>query len=297
MNVLLVGLGDITKKYKEGIIKNFNLVGLVDINPNASGIKYYLEYPYYKDLKLAIKNNDIDAVIIATPPKTHFKIIKEALENNLNVYVEKLVGFSKEELNELIVLSNKKSLFVKVMYHWQFGNELINLETKDFKINSIEIKIQETYTNDDNEVLNSKISLGNVLIDSLPNALSVLDKFIDVSKLIFRETEKVHNKDGVLIKIVFKFKYLNIDGKIILDWQSSNEIKETVINLEKGLIRIDHLNEITIINNLSKNNKTVDRLESHYTNLFKNIRNKQSVNLKDDKLQLKIIEVMEEFNE
>lgn len=297
MDVLLVGLGEITKKYKTGIINNFNLRGVVDINEEASGIKYYRNFPYYKDLKQAIKETKASAIIIATPPKTHYQIIKEALNNNVNVYVEKLVGFTREELVELINLSKEKELFVKVMYHWQYGNELLNLNKDNLSINNIEVKIKEVYTKYNNEVLELKRSLGNVLVDGLPNALSVLNKFIDVSKLTFETVTKVYNKEKVLLEIVLKFNYQNVSGKIILDWKALKEEKETIITLNEGLIIIDHLNQSTTIGGVTKEHQTTDRLMSHYNNLFENANNKQLINLEDDKLQFKIIEIMEGYNE
>lgn len=292
MKVLLVGLGNITAKYKSGILNNFTLVGVVDINPNAVGVKIYKDYPFFTNLEEAILETKPDALIISTPPKTHYSIIRTALENNISVFVEKLVALNKRELNEVIRLSKLTERFVKVMYHWQYGSEIINLDFKCLNIEGLEITINEIYSGDFIEISTENRSLGNVLIDGLPNALSIVAKIFDIKDVIFFEMINQYNKEKIIVDSELNFMYFDIPIKINLNWRSRLEHKESIIHLDHGVIKINHLNETVTRNNEIISYKTEDRLITHYNNLFTHLNLDLTLNIEDDKLQRKIIEIV-----
>ncbi|MBL0344093.1 Gfo/Idh/MocA family oxidoreductase [Candidatus Villigracilis affinis] len=50
----------------------------------------------------------LDAVVIATPPITHYSIAKECLEHNLHVFVEKPITLKSEHARELIELADPR---------------------------------------------------------------------------------------------------------------------------------------------------------------------------------------------
>jgi len=65
-----------------------------------------------------IKNQDVDAVVIATPVSTHYNLVKSALESNKHVLVEKPMTDSVKGAEELIELSKrmKKVLLIDHTY-------------------------------------------------------------------------------------------------------------------------------------------------------------------------------------
>ena len=65
-----------------------------------------------------VKSQEIDGIIIATPPKSRFKLAKQALENNKNLLLEKPVSISSSEIEELqrISLINNLSVCVDFEY-------------------------------------------------------------------------------------------------------------------------------------------------------------------------------------
>ena len=54
--------------------------------------------------------DDIEAVVIATPPQTHFELIKKSLDKNLHIFVEKPICQSSQECNQLDPLVTDKVL-------------------------------------------------------------------------------------------------------------------------------------------------------------------------------------------
>ncbi len=74
----------------------------------------------YKDI---LKDKNIDAVAIATPGSTHYKLTKEALESGKHVLVEKPLAFTSEDVKNLIKLSekNKKTMMVGHLHLYNPG--------------------------------------------------------------------------------------------------------------------------------------------------------------------------------
>ncbi len=71
----------------------------------------------YKDLL----SQNLDAVVIATPPATHYGLTKEFLENGLNVLVEKPITINSIHAEELIELSKKKDLVLMVGHTFEYN--------------------------------------------------------------------------------------------------------------------------------------------------------------------------------
>jgi len=81
-------------------------------------------FPYYeasKDYQKAIAQNSVDAVIVATPPDSHFQVAKEALISGKHVFVEKPLVLDLAEGEELCRLASDKNKMIMVghimMYH------------------------------------------------------------------------------------------------------------------------------------------------------------------------------------
>ena len=75
-----------------------------------------------------IKKDNINWVFIATPNKTHYKIAKNCLLNNINVFCEKPLCLSEKKANKLIQLANKKKVKIFIsdvydFYSYKFRSE------------------------------------------------------------------------------------------------------------------------------------------------------------------------------
>jgi predicted dehydrogenase len=90
-NATLAGIADLDDKRLNSMRARF---------PNAHITKNYREF-------FAL---GFDAVVIATPPKTHYKIAKDCLENGLHVMVEKPITLDVDDAVELNKLAAEKNL-------------------------------------------------------------------------------------------------------------------------------------------------------------------------------------------
>ncbi|MDI6803860.1 MAG: Gfo/Idh/MocA family oxidoreductase [Bacteroidota bacterium] len=83
-------------------------------------IKKYTRIKCYTDYKEMIGENEFDCLVIATPTKYHFEMVKYALNKNINVFVEKPFSLTLEDSNEMYKLANKNMLVNQVGYHNRF---------------------------------------------------------------------------------------------------------------------------------------------------------------------------------
>lgn len=84
------------------------------------GFKKYTKVNTYSDYRKMFDNEKLDFVVIATPTKLHYPMVKYAFDNNINVFCEKPFCLISSEGEELVKLAKQKSLINQVGYHNHF---------------------------------------------------------------------------------------------------------------------------------------------------------------------------------
>lgn len=82
--------------------------------------KKFSEIRPYSNYKKMISDEELDFVVIATPTKFHYPMVKLALEKGIHVFCEKPFTLSLEEGKELQELATKKNLINQVGFHNHF---------------------------------------------------------------------------------------------------------------------------------------------------------------------------------
>ena len=82
--------------------------------------KKFSKVKLYHDYAKMIEKENLDFVVIATPTRLHYPMVKLALEKGLNVFCEKPFCMNTNEGRELENLAVKKRLINQVSYHNQF---------------------------------------------------------------------------------------------------------------------------------------------------------------------------------
>lgn len=101
---------------------------------------------YFSNWKDLIKNKDIEAIILATPPTMHQKIINFAIKHKKHIFCEKPCTTSAEKISKIIKKLKNMKIFISHMVNY----ELIEIDSfkffknlikkKKLKIKSIEIE-------------------------------------------------------------------------------------------------------------------------------------------------------------
>ncbi|MBY0549950.1 MAG: bi-domain-containing oxidoreductase [Candidatus Obscuribacterales bacterium] len=73
------------------------------------------------DIEDIFSNNDINAVLVVTPPGNHADLVKRALAAGKSVLVEKPLCLSREELNSIVETRNESQAFFQVGFNRRFA--------------------------------------------------------------------------------------------------------------------------------------------------------------------------------
>ena len=82
----------------------------------------------YNDYTKMIENESLDFVVIATPTRFHYIMVKHALEKGLNVFCEKPFCMNTHEGMEIKKLADQTGLINQVSYHNQFVGTFIEMK-------------------------------------------------------------------------------------------------------------------------------------------------------------------------
>ncbi len=120
VEILVVGCGNMgtshARAYHE--LKDYEITGLVSrTEESRNRLSDALGgYPTFSSLQEALENAETDAVSINTYPDSHAALVREALEANCHVFVEKPLATTVEEAEELVALAHEKQKVLMVGY-------------------------------------------------------------------------------------------------------------------------------------------------------------------------------------
>jgi len=125
LKVGVIGYGywgpNLTRNFYE--LPASNLVAVADLSEERLK-QVQLRYP-----QLIVKKDyqelfslGLDAVVIATPPATHYPVAKDCLEHNLNVLIEKPLTLKSEHAEELIRLASERNLTLMVGHTFEYNS-------------------------------------------------------------------------------------------------------------------------------------------------------------------------------
>lgn len=263
---------------------NFALIGKGKFGENYVRLlserkDYYLKTIITKKDNLINKLKDLDLknIIIATPPSTHYSIIKEVIKSKKNILVEKPMVLNLDEAKDLKKRLKNYSNIYMVGFQYIYNNyiQYIKKEIEKDSFGIIEEMKWEHY-------LSTKRKDITCFFDVAPHALSVFQFLFDPLKIkyIKKENNKSNKntKDSVFLKIKFdrgplliisaswkgtrkirKITFIKKDGKIILD--ETKKINKLVINSKGHKEKIKNFKGESLKNQLKqfiysvKNNK------------------------------------------
>ncbi len=183
------------------LVRNFQAVNGCKVKKVADGRTERLQllsknYPNIEGVTSAsdiMDDNEIDAVIIATPVFTHYPLAKEALQKGKHVLVEKPLTSSVAEAEELIALADEKGLLLMVDHTFLYTGAVQKMKA-----------VIESGTLGKIKYLDStRINLGlfqpdiNVLWDLAPHDISILNYLIGERPVSVNATGITHTGNGI----------------------------------------------------------------------------------------------------
>ena len=206
------------------------------------------------NITTVINDENIDAVVIATPVNTHFDIAKECLVSGKHVLVEKPMAIKVEEVDELGVLAKSKKLVAMVGHTFLFNSA----------VRYVKNLIDEGELGDIRYIYSQRLNLGRIRndVDALwnlaPHDISIIQYWLNEAEPISINRNGMSYVQNDIDDVVFlNLNYPNnIMANIHVSWLDPNKIRRITIVGTKKMVLYDDIAE----NKISIFDKGIDRM-------------------------------------
>jgi len=240
VNIAVIGFGywgpNMTRNFNAQ--DNGNVLYVSDFRQERLDVVKQM-YPTVKTTQSAdeaINDSQTDAVVIATPVFTHYKLAKKALQAGKHVLLEKPMTSTSAEAEELINLAEQKGLTLMVDHTFLYTGAVQKI--KELVDTNVLGKLQY--------IDSTRINLGlfqpdvNVLWDLAPHDISILNHLTDDKPVSVQATGISHTNNGIEN---IAFLTLNYDTDMIAhfncSWTSPVKIRKFLIGGNKKMVVFD----------------------------------------------------------
>ena len=253
----IIGIGNWGKNLVRELSK-IHCIKKCSSNGNLKNIRWlkknYPSIQYVSDSKEIFADKEINAIIIATPINTHYKLVKKALLSKKHVFVEKPISTNLSEAEELIEIAKKNNLLLFVGHIFIFNEifkKLIQISNKE-NITHLNFLWNKFGTFDE-----------DIFLNLVSHDLSIILALFGKPKKI-----KLINKFGVISKCDVVTLILELPNKktcqIHVNRCSSHKQKHVTIFTQKNIYIWD---DLSLFKNNKKTNSFKLVFQSKYTPL------------------------------
>ncbi len=119
----IIGLGKMGISHAAiiGIHPEIKMVAVCDASSLVlEAFRKFTDINVYTDYRKMLDEEKLDLVIVSTPTKLHYPMVKYALEKGVHTFCEKPFTLTLQEGENLITMAKEKSLVTQVGYHNHF---------------------------------------------------------------------------------------------------------------------------------------------------------------------------------
>jgi predicted dehydrogenase len=213
------------------------LWGLCEMNEERVA-KFSSRYPGVRtspSFEEVLADPTVDAVSIATPPRTHYKLVKQALEAGKHVLVEKPLATNVVDAESLVDLAERKGL-VLMPGHTFLYSPPVN-KVRELIVSG---ELGEVYF-----ITSSRMNLGiyqpdGVVNDLAPHDLSILLYWLDQPVSIVSASGSTVFQNGVpetaFLTLCFE---QGPTANIQLSWLAPHKVRQTIVVGSKRMVVYD----------------------------------------------------------
>lgn len=231
VNLGIIGAYDIVRRFKNELkfVGGINLVGIYDEDADKlNAMAYKVEINPYKDVNSLYA--DVDSIYIATPPKYHYKDIKNALLNDKHVLCEFPFCLDTNEAKELFEIAEARKLILmealKTAYCPAFC-KIVPIVKSGLIGNILSVDACFTQVHDSKITEQIELASGGSINALASYPLLAIFKFLGVSYLDVNFVSKF-NSDGIDIFTKFNILFKDAIGTGTVAIDAKNEGTLTV---------------------------------------------------------------------
>lgn len=248
LNCALIGYGYWGPNIAKSIARlgDVNLSAICDLDKNKlNSAKILYPQAYVTDkIDQVIKDPNIDAVIIATPASSHYKLALKTLKFNKHILIEKPIATNTRQIDELRKINKKNKKVIMVGHTFEYNPAVIKIK----KIISEESFGKVYY------IYSSRVNLGqvrgdvNALWNLAPHDISILNFLLDGTPVKVKAVGACYLRKRIEDVVFVIAKYPNdVLVKIHVSWlDPAKERKLTIVGSKKMLVFDDLDNEMPL---------------------------------------------------
>jgi predicted dehydrogenase len=239
LNVAVVGYGYWGPNLVRNVIERpeLQLAGLCELDPMRARA-FQVKAPgvmVWDDLDTMLALPDIDAVIVATPPRTHHAIVRAALEAGKHVLVEKPLAKTSDEARDLITLANLRGLRLMPGHTFIYSPP----------VNKVRELIHTGELGEVYFVTSARMNLGKyqpdgVICDLAPHDLSILLYLLDEPVVSVsasaRSVYQAHVPEVAFLTLTFAS---GTTANVQISWLAPRKVREMVIVGSRRMVQYD----------------------------------------------------------
>lgn len=289
----VVGLGSIfpvQMKALNMLSASFQLVAVCDAAPDKRAqfdrnIRPALSSAsprMYASADALFDDPEVDTVLIATPPATHFLLTQAGLRKRKAILLEKPAVLDMNDLISLYAEADRSNVLLHIAFHASFAKDLKwflshAAETVRAPIAEIECRFYDPYMIN-NAIIPGKRALGGCYIDSGVNALSVCAQLTDLQEFKLEGKTEVSEEDtnGVVYEACHTFASASQKITVKTGWNLGRNHKSTLLRFRNTdtEILLDHSNQQVVqrrgnSESVIFHDASQERLLAHYYGVFR----------------------------
>jgi predicted dehydrogenase len=213
------------------------MLALCELDPAkaAEFSRRYPGVPTSSDFEALLGDPSVDAVAIATPPRTHFRLARQALEAGKHVLVEKPLATTVAEAEALVKLAERRGLVLMPGHTFLYSPP----------VNKVRDLISEDHLGEIYFVTSSRMNLGmyqsdGVVCDLAPHDLSILLYWLDQHVSVVAASGCTVFQQGVPETA---FLTLSFDdgctANIQVSWLAPRKVRQIVVVGSKRMVQYD----------------------------------------------------------
>lgn len=183
----------------------------------------------------------LDAVVVSTPPATHYAVARECLEHGLHVLVEKPMTLNSKDAQTLIDLAHDRDLILMVGHTFEYNSAVVALKKY----------IQSGELGDIYYIDAARLNLGlfqrdsNVLWDLAPHDISILLYLLDQNPISVSAQGMPCVFEGIYDVAYLNLRFPNgIPAFVHVSWLDPCKVRRvTVVGSKKMIVYNDVENE------------------------------------------------------
>jgi len=229
IKIAIIGYGKRGKTHLRNYskINNVEVVAICDVNKN---IIFDRTIKYYKDFKIMIDLEKIDAISICTPTNEHYLIALYCLRKGVHILCEKPITLTVKQAQKLSRMAQKNNLILQVGYHLRFDgliNKLKSIIASNELGEILMIKARQAHDwgglKPFGWLLDKSKSGGGTIIDNASHYLNLFEYLLGNIEEIHAFSNNLSFKNDVEDNAIITMKFkTDILGEIETSWQDSS---------------------------------------------------------------------------